>query len=68
MLYFPLAGFPKAILAVVNLNPLTYGVNGLRDTLVNPAHIGLLSNMGILAVITAVFVAIGTYLFSKIQI
>lgn len=65
---FPLDGLPKALTFVARINPLAYGVDGLRGTLVNAAHFGLLTDITILTIITAVFLVIGSYLFSKIQV
>lgn len=65
---FPLQGLPKAIVVVASVNPLSYGVDGLRGTLVNGAHFGLFNDFLVLSIITAIMLAIGSYLFSKIQI
>jgi len=65
---FPLQGLPKAIVAVATVNPLAYGVDGLRGTLVNGAHFGLLTDFFVLSLITIIILAIGSFLFSKIEI
>lgn len=65
---FPLQGLPRAFTIVASLDPLSYGVDGLRGTLVNGVHFGIGPDLIILGVITAIVLAIGSYLFSKIQI
>ncbi len=65
---FPLQGLPKAIIVVASINPLSYGVDGLRGTLVNGAHFGLLTDFSVLSIITIIILAIGSFLFSKIEI
>ncbi len=65
---FPFQGLPKAIGVVASINPLSYGVDGLRGTLVNGAHFGLGLDFIVLGVIAAILLFIGSYLFSKIQI
>jgi len=65
---FPLQGLPKAITVVASINPLSYGVDGLRGTLVNGAHFGLLTDFSVLSIITIIILVIGSYLFSKIEI
>jgi len=65
---FPLNGLPKALTIVASINPLSYGVDGLRDTLTNVSHFGLFPDLLILSVITGIILVIGSYLFSKIQI
>lgn len=65
---FPLQGLPRAFGLIASINPLSYGVDGLRGTLVNGAHFGLFQDFIVLSLITAVLFVLGSYLFSKIQI
>lgn len=65
---FPLEGLPGAIDIVASLNPLTYGVDGLRGALTGQIHMGYLSDFGVLCAVTAFFMVLGSYLFSKIEI
>lgn len=64
---FPLEGLPKALAIVTRMNPLAYGVDGLRGALINQAHFGVGIDLIVLGIITAVVLWIGTYLFSKIE-
>jgi ABC-2 type transport system permease protein len=65
---FPLTDLPKTVDIIARLNPLSYGVDALRGLLANAAHYGLLMDMTVLSILTLVFLLIGSYLFSKIQI
>lgn len=65
---FPLTNLPKALSAVTSLDPLSYGVDGLRGALIGVTHYGLLTNVSVLGVVALLFVALGGYFFSKIQI
>ncbi len=65
---FPLEGLPEALKFVTSIDPLSYGVDGLRGTLVNIVHFGLTMDFLILSFITLVVLGIGSYLFSRIQI
>ncbi|MBN2459383.1 ABC transporter permease [Candidatus Woesearchaeota archaeon] len=65
---FPINGAPAAIKAIVLINPLTYGVRGLRAALTGTVDISSLGNLGIMVGIALLFVAIGSYLFSKVEI
>ena len=65
---FPLQGLPKAIGIAASINPLSYGVDGLRGTLVNGAQFGLGLDFIVLGFITAILLSVGSYLFSKIQV
>lgn len=65
---FPLQNLPEPLVIVASIDPLSYGVDGLRATLVGGSHFGLPMDLGILGVLALLFIAIGSYLFSKIQI
>lgn len=65
---FPLQSLPKAVAFVSAINPLTYGVDGLRGVLINEAHLGLITDFTVLVVIATGIMAIGAHLFSKIQL
>ena len=64
---FPLSNLPKALAIVTTLDPLTYGVDGLRHALNGVAHFGLVVDFAVLSVVAALFVAAASYLFSKIE-
>jgi len=65
---FPLQGLPKTLVLISSIDPLSYGVDGLRGALVGGAHFGLFADFTVLAVVVALFLAVGSYLFSKIEI
>jgi ABC-2 type transport system permease protein len=65
---FPLEGLPKALSVVASANPLSYGVDGLRGTLVNGSHYGLVHDFSVLSIITVGLLILGSYLFSKIEV
>ena len=65
---FPLTGLSKTIQTIVSANPLSYGVDGIRGVLSGQAHFGLHTDFLVLFIFTTVVLAIGTYLFSKIEV
>lgn len=65
---FPLAGLPATIALVAKLDPLSYGIDALRALLINSAHYGLPTDIAVLSVVTVIFLLMGSYFFSKIQI
>ena len=65
---YPLDGLPVALKAVTNVNPLSYGVDGLRSTLIGITHFGLPLDLTVLAAISVLFLGVGAYSFSKIQL
>jgi ABC-2 type transport system permease protein len=65
---FPLANLPAALAIATRLDPLTYGVDGLRGAFIGLAHMGVMLDISVLAVLAAAFVMLGAWAFSKIQI
>ncbi len=65
---FPVQGLPKTLQFFIRLNPLTYGIDGLRGALGRGFLFGLGTDFVALGVLTTILVGIGSYLFSKIQI
>jgi ABC-2 type transport system permease protein len=65
---FPLTNVPKAIAVIASVDPLSYGVDGLRYALIGLAHFETALSLSVLVVVTAALLALGGYLFSKIQL
>ena len=65
---FPLTNLPKALNIIVRLNPLSYGVDGIRATLDGFSQFGLMTDFWIMIIAVAILISIGSYLFSKIQV
>jgi ABC-2 type transport system permease protein len=65
---FPLTNLPAALVVATRLDPLTYGVDGLRGALIGVSHFGVLTDFAVLGAIGAVFLAMGAHFFSRIQI
>jgi ABC-2 type transport system permease protein len=64
---YPLNNLPGAFSVVTSLDPLSYGVDGVRATLIGMSHFGLMVDGAVLAITAALFLAIGSHFFSKIQ-
>jgi ABC-2 type transport system permease protein len=65
---FPLDNLPTALTVVTRLDPLTYGVDALRGALIGASHFGLALDVGVLLVLASIFLSLGAYLFSRIQV
>ncbi len=65
---FPLNGLPEALTVIAAVDPLSYGVDGLRALLGGAAHFGLLLDIAVLATATTAFLILGSALFARIQI
>ena len=65
---FPLQGLPKVLEVITRFDPLTYGIDGLREALINVGTFGIGTDFLVVAVLTVVLLGIGSYLFERIQI
>jgi ABC-2 type transport system permease protein len=65
---FPLAGLPRLFQTILHLNPVTYGVDGVRGSLSTVFTFGASTDLAVLGALTAVLLAVGSYFFSKIQL
>ena len=65
---FPLNNLPKALSFVTRLDPLSYGVDGLRAALIGTSHFGAIVDAVVLAVVAVGLLGLGAWRFSKIEI
>lgn len=65
---FPLDGLPAGLKAATTVNPLSYGIDGIRGALIDASHFGLSIDYLVLGLATLAAFALGSYLFRKIQI
>ena len=65
---FPLNAFPGWLQYVAYLNPLTYGVDGLRGCLIGASEMPLLLDFGALVISSTIMLLIGAYLFSQTEV
>ena len=65
---FPLTNIPTALKFVTRLDPLSYGVDGLRGALSGLTQFGFATNLITLAVIAVALLILGAWRFSKIEI
>ncbi len=65
---FPLNGLPRALHVAIRLNPLTYGIDGLRGAFSTVYTFGLGMDFALSGISATVLFFIGSYFFSKIEI
>ncbi len=65
---FPLTNLPTAMSVITKLDPLTYGVDGLRGALVRQWQFSAAIDVALLAIIGACFLSAGAYLFTRIEV
>jgi ABC-2 type transport system permease protein len=65
---FPLNGLPAILEGIVKFDPLSYGIDSFRILLTGVGSFGIGVDFAVLAIVTAVFLGLGSYFFSKIQV
>ena len=64
---FPLQGLPAVMEVIIKIDPLTYGIDGLRGSLINASTLGITTDLMIMVILAVVLLGIGSYLFERIQ-
>jgi len=65
---YPLSNLPAALSFITRLDPLAYGVDGLRASLIGISHFGVIADFSVLVSVTLLLLFLSSYLFSKIQV
>jgi ABC-2 type transport system permease protein len=60
---FPVQDLPVFLRWAAWLNPLTYGVDGLREALIGQSQLGLALDFAVLSAVSAILLALGAVLF-----
>jgi ABC-2 type transport system permease protein len=65
---FPTAGLPRPLQVAVSLNPLSYGVAGMRSAFAGSVGFATLTDVAVLGLLAAVLLAVSSLLFSRIEL
>jgi ABC-2 type transport system permease protein len=65
---FPLDNLPVWLAALSYINPLTYGVDGLRGLITGVSHLPVLIDLGILSAFCIFIISLARYLFNKTEV
>ncbi len=65
---FPLNNLPVALDIIARIDPLSYGVDGLRSSLIGISHFGAALDLGVLAALCVILLLVGGRLFQRIQL
>jgi ABC-2 type transport system permease protein len=64
---FPLDKLPTALDIITKINPLTYGIDGIRGALTGSGHMSIFLDLGVVFSLMVILISIGTYMFSKTE-
>ncbi len=65
---YPLKNLGKAMTVVTHLDPLSYGVDGLRGALIQQWQFSPATDAAVLIAVACGLLGLGAYLFSKIEV
>jgi len=65
---YPLKGLPAPLQVLTHIDPLTYGVDGVRGILVGTSHFGVALDVAVLLGVGVLFLVLGAWRFSKIEV
>jgi ABC-2 type transport system permease protein len=65
---FPLTNQGKVLTFVTALDPLSYGIDGMRSVLLGKTAFSVLTDLTVLVVVGAILLVFGAYRFSKIEV
>lgn len=64
---FPLNDLPGVLSFLTRIDPLSYGIDALRNVLLGASHFSPLLSLAVLCISACLFVGLGSYSFSKIE-
>ncbi|MEJ2007231.1 MAG: ABC transporter permease [Acidobacteriota bacterium] len=65
---FPLDHLPRALAALADVDPLTYGVDGLRRALIGAGHFAVATDLAVLVAVSVALLCVGAWRFSRIEV
>ena len=65
---YPLKNLPRVLAILTRIDPLTYGVDGVRTILTGATHFGVTADALVLVVVAMLLLSAGAWRFSKIEI
>jgi ABC-2 type transport system permease protein len=65
---YPLTNLPRVLTWLTRIDPLTYGVDGVRGALIGATHFGVGTDLAALSTVAVLLLTFGAWRFSKIEI
>ncbi len=65
---YPLSNLPRVLSWLTRIDPLTYGVDGVRGALIGVTHFGVAADLAALSAVAVLLLGAGAWRFSKIEI
>jgi len=65
---FPLDNLPDVLAALTRVDPLSYGIDGLRSTLIAQTHFGTAVDAAVLIAMAVVCISLGAWRFARMEV
>lgn len=65
---FPLGGLPAVLSFFTRIDPLSYGIDALRNVLIGTSEFTIAVSVAVLCASALLFIGLGSYSFSKVQL
>lgn len=65
---FPLVGLPKVLAIITSLDPLSYGIDGMRSFLLGHTVFGAVTDLLVLAIVGSILMVFGAWRFTRIEV
>lgn len=65
---FPLVGLPKVLAIITSLDPLSYGIDGMRSCLLGHTVFGAVTDLLVLAIVGSILMVFGAWRFTRIEV
>lgn len=65
---FPLTNSPLLLRTLAIIDPLSYGIDGIRALLINVSHFGIATDATLLLLTASAFLGLGSYCFTKLEV
>ncbi len=64
---YPLTNIPPLLRTLATIDPLSYGVDGVRTLLIHASHFGIATDVTVLSAIAITFLGVGSYRFARLE-
>lgn len=64
---YPITSAPTVLRVIAEVNPISYAVDGLRASLINETHYGLVRDLITLTIVMVALIIFGVYRFNRIE-
>jgi len=64
---YPLTNIPPLLRALASIDPLSYGVDGVRTLLIHTSYFGIATDVTVLSAIAITFLGVGSHRFARLE-